>query len=82
MVAKLREDVEDVEDAERKERDACRNGGAFKHRNLVATAAILDAILGSMVLNEDIDIYTSCLAKLQSRRKTDGRSNPRFAAST
>jgi len=34
-VAKLRED------AEMKEREACRRGGAFKHRNLEAAAAIV-----------------------------------------
>jgi hypothetical protein len=30
-----------LEDAEMKKREACRRGGAFKHRNLEAAAAIV-----------------------------------------
>ena len=38
-VAKFRGDEE--ADADMKERDACRIGGAFRHRNLEAAAAII-----------------------------------------
>jgi hypothetical protein len=36
-VAKAREE----DDGEMKERETCRNGGAFRHRNLVVAAAIM-----------------------------------------
>jgi hypothetical protein len=31
------------EEAEMNDREACRNGGAYRHLNLVAVAAILDS---------------------------------------
>jgi hypothetical protein len=40
-VVSVAKDREDVEDDVMKLRDTCRSGGAFRHRNLLAAAAIV-----------------------------------------